>query len=74
MGYMFRLTSSHLQGVDPDMQTFTALWYPQRLQNNKYALYRLQNKKYALYKAYLLFRKRWGSYDAVNVCMPGPTP
>jgi len=39
---MFRLTiesSSGPQGVDPDIQTFTALWDPQRLQNTKYKLY-----------------------------------
>jgi len=41
-GYMFRLISSHLQPplcVNPDIQTFTALWDPKSLQNIKYGLY-----------------------------------
>ena len=45
---MFRLTSSHLeapQGVDPDIQTFAALWDPQWLQNKKIRiLYRMSEK------------------------------
>jgi hypothetical protein len=41
MGYMFRLTvesSSGPRDVGPDIQTFTALWDPQRLQNIKHTL------------------------------------
>jgi hypothetical protein len=38
---MFRLlfeSFSGPQNVDPDIQTFTALWDPQRLQNKIYTL------------------------------------
>jgi len=38
---MFRLTiesSSGPQDVGPDIQTFTALWDPQRLQNKRHIL------------------------------------
>jgi len=44
MGYMFLLhiESSGPQDVDPDIQTFTSLWDPQRLQSKNYASMDLQ--------------------------------
>ena len=43
MGYVFRLlfkSSSGPQNIHPDVQTFTALWDPKRLQNKMYTLYK----------------------------------
>jgi len=65
-------------------KTFTALWDPQRWQNKRCALY-IQSKNktlrcfvlflflFCMYNAHLLFCKRWGSHNAVNVCMSGST-
>jgi len=44
-------------GVDPDIQTFTALWDPQRLQNKRHALY-IKMKHQCLWYIDILDRDR----------------
>ena len=67
MGYMFRLlfeSSSGPQGIDPDIQTFTALRDPQLLQNRMYTYVHTQGTAVA----------QWSRRCATNRNVAGSIP